>query len=378
MIVTDAKPADKLASQMAQLADVPVTWQLGGHDLASFTSADLVVMSPGVPTLPEMVAARAAGVELPQAKLPGTPPKLADAVEMIGLALDGGKRLNMADVVKAVLAARMDSEPGTAFAYSTGVSHVMGAILERVTDATGGRVVLAKVNVDENPDSPAVLGVRGIPKWESLLIYLSGFVLTVTPGKVGEVFKSYVLHKRHLVPVVRTAPIVETSDFYQAAVDRRAVRPGTMFYDPNGHVVVLYEILADGAALFFDGHPDGSLTHGTLSEKNVRGGLSQGGGLKNFRPVRLQDGGVVQQRNVELSDYGGAAQFERSFGHCRLPLCNRQRGHTTTDELWCERPSCYKSDQSWQLTQGCKVGCFKLSGDGRTVLRAAKIGRAHV
>lgn len=37
------------------------------------------------------------------------------------------------DVVKAVLAARMDSEPGTAFAYSTGVSHVMGAILERVT-----------------------------------------------------------------------------------------------------------------------------------------------------------------------------------------------------------------------------------------------------
>ena len=54
----------------------------------------------------------------------------------------------------------------------------------------------------------AVLGIRGIAKWESLLIYLSGFVLTVTPGKVGEVFKSYVLHKRHAVPVVRTAPIV--------------------------------------------------------------------------------------------------------------------------------------------------------------------------
>lgn len=54
----------------------------------------------------------------------------------------------------------------------------------------------------------AVLGVRGIAKWESLLIYLSGFVLTVTPGKVGEVFKSYVLQKRHAVPVVRTAPIV--------------------------------------------------------------------------------------------------------------------------------------------------------------------------
>jgi hypothetical protein len=110
----------------------------------------------------------------------------------------------------------------------------------------------------------------------------------------------------------RTAPIVETADFYQAAVDRRAVRPGTMFYDPNGHVVVLYEILTNGAALFFDGHPDGSLTHGELSEKNVRGGLSQGGGLKNFRPVRFEIGCIVQKRNAELADYGGAVQFDRS------------------------------------------------------------------
>jgi UDP-N-acetylmuramoylalanine--D-glutamate ligase len=64
VIVTDGKPADKLASQIAALDGVPVTWQLGGHDLATFTAADLVVMSPGVPTLPEMVAARAAGVEV--------------------------------------------------------------------------------------------------------------------------------------------------------------------------------------------------------------------------------------------------------------------------------------------------------------------------
>ena len=62
--VTDGKPADKLAAAVAQLDGVPVTWELGGHDVASFTSADLVVMSPGVPTLPEMRAARAAGVEV--------------------------------------------------------------------------------------------------------------------------------------------------------------------------------------------------------------------------------------------------------------------------------------------------------------------------
>jgi UDP-N-acetylmuramoylalanine--D-glutamate ligase len=65
VIVTDAKPADKLDKQRAELADVAnLVWEVGGHDTASFTSADLVVMSPGVPTLPEMVAARAAGVEV--------------------------------------------------------------------------------------------------------------------------------------------------------------------------------------------------------------------------------------------------------------------------------------------------------------------------
>ena len=62
--VTDGKPADKLAEQMKLLDGVPVTWELGGHKLETFTSADLVVMSPGVPTLPEMTAARAAGVEV--------------------------------------------------------------------------------------------------------------------------------------------------------------------------------------------------------------------------------------------------------------------------------------------------------------------------
>jgi uncharacterized protein (TIRG00374 family) len=53
-----------------------------------------------------------------------------------------------------------------------------------------------------------VLDVRGVPKWESFACFLSGFVLTVTPGKIGEVFKSYVLYRLRGVPMVRTAPVV--------------------------------------------------------------------------------------------------------------------------------------------------------------------------
>lgn len=54
----------------------------------------------------------------------------------------------------------------------------------------------------------ARLGIRGVSRLDSLLTFLCGFVLTVTPGKVGEVFKAVVLHETHGVPVERTAPIV--------------------------------------------------------------------------------------------------------------------------------------------------------------------------
>ena len=47
----------------------------------------------------------------------------------------------------------------------------------------------------------ARLEIRGVGKADSFLTFLSGFVLTVTPGKVGEVFKSLVLFETHGVPM---------------------------------------------------------------------------------------------------------------------------------------------------------------------------------
>ncbi len=54
----------------------------------------------------------------------------------------------------------------------------------------------------------AILDIRGVPKPTSFFTFLSGFVLTVTPGKVGEVFKSLILQEVRGVPVERTASIV--------------------------------------------------------------------------------------------------------------------------------------------------------------------------
>ncbi len=46
--VSDAKPADALAGPMADLAGLPITFNVGGHDERDFTAADLVVRNPGV------------------------------------------------------------------------------------------------------------------------------------------------------------------------------------------------------------------------------------------------------------------------------------------------------------------------------------------
>src|SRR5512133_3937029 len=47
--VTDRSPEGELAEPLAALAGLPVRKVLGGHDVADFEGADLVVVSPGVP-----------------------------------------------------------------------------------------------------------------------------------------------------------------------------------------------------------------------------------------------------------------------------------------------------------------------------------------
>ncbi|HKE01609.1 MAG TPA: lysylphosphatidylglycerol synthase transmembrane domain-containing protein [Planctomycetota bacterium] len=52
-----------------------------------------------------------------------------------------------------------------------------------------------------------LLGVR-VTRWQSLLVYLSGFALSITPGKMGEAYKSLLLKRLDGSPISRTAPIV--------------------------------------------------------------------------------------------------------------------------------------------------------------------------
>ena len=48
----------------------------------------------------------------------------------------------------------------------------------------------------------------GISVADSGMVFLAGFALTVTPGKLGEAVKAFLLRESHRIPIARTAPIV--------------------------------------------------------------------------------------------------------------------------------------------------------------------------
>jgi uncharacterized membrane protein YbhN (UPF0104 family) len=52
------------------------------------------------------------------------------------------------------------------------------------------------------------IGVRGLKTYDSFLIFFSGLGMVVTPGKVGEWLKSYLLREVHGTPVMRSASIL--------------------------------------------------------------------------------------------------------------------------------------------------------------------------
>ena len=84
----------------------------------------------------------------------------------------------------------------------------------------------------------------------------------------------------------RTASDAQATDTYPVAVSRETIRPGTVFYEPRGHVLVVVRVEHDGTIHMIDGHPDNSLTYKLFSPKIKRGGARYGGGFRNWRWYR--------------------------------------------------------------------------------------------
>jgi len=115
---------------------------------------------------------------------------------------------------------------------------------------------------------------------------------------------------------------VEETDTYAVDVHRKSVRPGTVYYDPKGHVLIVYKVEDNGVVRLLDGHPDNTLTRARFGEKFARGSARLGGGFRNWRWYRLEKDDddryrFVRETNAEIHARGGdhseTAQYKKSY-----------------------------------------------------------------
>lgn len=142
----------------------------------------------------------------------------------------------------------------------------------------------------------------------------------------------------------RMAPGLEEPqdpDLYSPAIDVRSIRPGTVIYDPNGHVATVYRVEPDGRIRYIDAHPDSSLTRGFYDLRFVRAFPGMGAGFKNWRPLRL-----VGARRLEDGTYAG--------GHA-VPAPNSEIADYSDEQFFGNAPRA-QSDEDW------RTGRFALNG----------------
>ena len=90
---------------------------------------------------------------------------------------DAGRRLDLAVVQHQ--GQRHGATPAKLGQGILGPCKQIGPALEELSDEYAGRVKIVKVNVDENPEQAAALGVRGIP---ALFMFKGGEVVSNRMG----------------------------------------------------------------------------------------------------------------------------------------------------------------------------------------------------
>jgi hypothetical protein len=126
-------------------------------------------------------------------------------------------------------------------------------------------------------------------------------------------------------------------DFYSPAITPKSIRPGTVIYDPNGHLATVYRVDPDGRVHYVDAHPDSSMTRGFYDLRFVRAFPAMGAGFKNWRSpvlvgaVRQKDGTflgghVVVPANKDIPDFS----VEQFYGNGARPEDSAWRDATFT------------------------------------------------
>ena len=115
--------------------------------------------------------------------------------------------------------------------------------------------------------------------------------------------------------IYRTLPDDEDSAVYPIALTPESLRPGTVFVDAGGHIILVSQVEPQGpegiGTLYgVDGHPDFTVTHKAFSSGTfVFNHRVPTDGFKAFRPVVWADKGVRFIDNDEIATWRGLPEY---------------------------------------------------------------------
>jgi hypothetical protein len=117
---------------------------------------------------------------------------------------------------------------------------------------------------------------------------------------------------------VRVTARDDNTDFYTVSLTQKALRPGTVYADPYGHVLMLVHRVPEmngkpGVFLAVDAEPDGSITRKRFWRGNflfVHDPALGSPGFKHFRPIVRDKSGTLRRLvNAEITNNSQYADF---------------------------------------------------------------------
>jgi hypothetical protein len=97
------------------------------------------------------------------------------------------------------------------------------------------------------------------------------------------------------------------NDYYPVRLSRESIKAGTVLFDPDGHVAIVYKVSDDGLIHYMDAHPDNSLSRGIFGRDFARAEPPMGAGFKRWRPQKL----VGARRAPDRTLHGGKIELAR-------------------------------------------------------------------
>lgn len=114
-------------------------------------------------------------------------------------------------------------------------------------------------------------------------------------------------------------------DYYSPRIDRGSIKPGTVVYNADGHIAIVYKVDLDGQIFLISASPGGHVGRSKMNRTWIIYGPKSGSGFKNWRPFKvvnprydkngnITNGQFVFAKDEEIQDFS----MEQYYGHKNL------------------------------------------------------------